>query len=166
MHLRTFVFVSALAATSGTSLFARQSWQVPSDRPGVETLRDEHGQAARAQRAHGPEAQALPPSSLVANWTALGPFGGDIEDVQVSPIDPNLVLAGLAPSSGGGGAMYRSTDGGATWSTVPTLDGKAVYDIAFAPDGTAYAGTIDGVWKSVNNGVSFTATNLGIGLND
>ncbi len=166
MQLRTFVFVSALAATSGTTLLARQSWQVPSDRPGVETLRDEHGQATRAQRAHGPEALALPPSSLVANWQALGPFGGDIDDVQVSPIDPNLVLAGLAPSSGGGGAMYRSTNGGATWSAVASLDGKLVHDIAFAPDGTAYAGTIDGVWKSTNGGATFTNLPLGIGLND
>ncbi|MCY2960988.1 MAG: hypothetical protein NTY35_12560 [Planctomycetota bacterium] len=166
MHLRSFVFVSALAATSGATLLARQSWQVPSDHPGVEVLQDPQGQRTIAQRARGESAVPVPNSALIANWQALGPFGGDIEDVQVSPIDPNLVLAGLAPSSGGGGAMFRSTNGGASWNNVATLDGKSVYDIAFAPDGTAYAGTIDGVWKSVNGGASFTNLPLGIGLND
>jgi len=166
MHLRSFLTLSFLATAGATPLLARQSWQILGGSSNLSVLEDDHGQRDQAQRPRAPEAQPLPQSALVANWQALGPFGGDIEDVQVSPTDPNLVLAGLAPSSGGGGAMYRSTNGGATWSTVATLDGKAVYDIAFASDGTAYAGTIDGVWKSVNNGASFTATNLGIGLND
>src|SRR5690606_22257794 len=96
----------------------------------------------------------------------LGPFGGDIDDVQVSPVDANIVLAGLAPASGGAGTLFRSTDGGTTWNTVASLDGKLVHDLAFAPDGTAYAGTLDGVWKSVNGGATFTNLPLGIGLND
>ena len=48
-----------------------------------------------------------------AAWEALGPFGGDADDVAASPADPNIVLCGLAPSLGGGG-LYRSTDAGAT----------------------------------------------------
>ena len=121
----------------------------------------------RAVALAGAVGEPQPPAALVAaDWQALGPFGGDIEDVQASPADANLVLAALAPSSGGGGGLYRSTDGGATWSKVATLDGKSCYDVAFAPDGTAYVGTIDGVWKSTNAGASFTALNLGIGLND
>jgi len=164
MHSYNFAFVAVLAATSAAPVSARQSWTMPPTLPGVETLRDESGRQARALRDPG-AIDAIPSSALVSNWRALGPFGGDIEDVQASPIDPNIVLAGLAPASGSGGAMYRSTNAGATWATVPSLQ-LPVYDIAFAPDGTAYAGTIDGVWKSTNGGSSWTALNLGIGLND
>jgi photosystem II stability/assembly factor-like uncharacterized protein len=101
-----------------------------------------------------------------ANWVPLGPFGGDVEDVSASPIDPNIVLAGIAPDGSSGGTLYRSTDAAATWSEVAALSGTSVFDIEFAPDGTAYIGTQDSVWTSTDDGVSWTQLNLGIGLND
>ena len=55
-----------------------------------------------------------------AAWTSLGPNGGDVQDVAVSPTDPNLVLTGLAPSGGGGGSLYRSTNGAADWQEITT----------------------------------------------
>lgn len=158
--LAAFVF----AATAATSLSARQGWTLPPTEPGVETLRDESGRQTRALRDQA-ATDASSNSALVANWQALGPFGGDIDDVQASPIDANIVLAGLAPASGSGGGMYRSTDAGASWTAVASLT-LPVYDIAFAPDGTAYAGTIDGVWKSTTGGSSWVPLSLGIGVND
>lgn len=100
-----------------------------------------------------------------ADWRALGPFGGDVEAVAVSPTNANIMLAGLAPASGTG-KLYRSTNAGVSWSEVVALAGKNVYDIAFAPAGTAYIGTTDGVWKSTNNGANWTQLGLGIGAND
>ena len=106
------------------------------------------------------------PSALgTANWTAVGPFGGDVSDVSVSTANAAIVLAGLAPSSGGGG-LYRSTDGGASWSALPALNGQPVYDIEFDPAGIAYIGTLDGVRRSTDDGATWTTLNLGIGLND
>ncbi len=99
-------------------------------------------------------------------WVALGPFGGDVEGVAASPANASIVLAGVAPASGGGGALYRSTDAGATWSIVAALNGISVFDVVFAPDGTAYAGTLEGVWKSTDHGANWTQLSLGIGLND
>lgn len=104
--------------------------------------------------------------TCAADWSTLGLFGGDAQDVAASPTVPNVVLCGTAPASGFGGTLFRSTDGGATWAPVPTLANISVYDIEFASDGTVYIGTIDSVWKSTNNGVSFTQLNLNIGLND
>jgi len=101
-----------------------------------------------------------------AAWTAIGPFGGDVQDAAVSPSDPNLMLAGLAPGGSSGGRLYRSTDGGANWTVVTGQTTTSVYDIEFASDGAIYIATIDSVRKSTNGGVSFTTLNLGIGLND
>ena len=43
-------------------------------------------------------------------------FGGDVEDVAVSTVNADLVLAGIAPSGSSGGTLYHSSDGGATWT--------------------------------------------------
>jgi hypothetical protein len=105
------------------------------------------------------------PATDGQSWSALGPFGGDVQDVASSPTVPATMLAGLAPSGSVGGSMYRSTDSGASWAIVPALSTTSVYDIEFAPDGTAYAGTISGVWKSTDAGASWTQLTLGIGIN-
>ena len=68
-------------------------------------------------------------------WVSLGPPGGDVFDAAASTVDANIVLAGLAPGGSFGGTLYRSTDGGNTWSEVQALDGTSVFDIEFAPDG-------------------------------
>ncbi|MBX6325777.1 MAG: hypothetical protein IRY93_07050 [Chthoniobacterales bacterium] len=84
----------------------------------------------------------------------------------MSTTNPAIVLAGIAPGGGFGGSLYRSTDTGNTWSEVSALTGISVFDVEFAPDGTAYIGTQDSVRKSTDEGLSWTVLNLGIGLND
>ena len=86
------------------------------------------------------------------DWFSLGPPGGDVFDAAVSTADPTIVLAGIAPDGSFGGTLYRSADGGNTWSEVPPLDGKSVFDIEFAADGAAYIGTHDSVWRSTDGG--------------
>jgi photosystem II stability/assembly factor-like uncharacterized protein len=49
---------------------------------------------------------------------------------------------------------------------VLPLDGISVFDIEFAPDGSAYIGTQDSVRRSTDGGMSWTLLNLGIGVND
>jgi photosystem II stability/assembly factor-like uncharacterized protein len=99
-------------------------------------------------------------------WSLLGPPGGDVADAAVSTIDPNIVLAGIAPDSSFNGALYRSSDGGNTWLEVPALAGTSVYDIEFAAGGNAYIATLDGVRESSDGGLSWIPHNLGIGVND
>jgi photosystem II stability/assembly factor-like uncharacterized protein len=91
-----------------------------------------------------------------------------VSDVAASTVDANVVLAGLAPGGSFGGTLYRSSDGGNTWSEVPALDGTSVFDIEFAPapDNTTYLGTQDSIRKSTDGGLSWVTLNLGIGLND
>lgn len=100
-----------------------------------------------------------------ANWTPIGPYGGNVADVAESPVNPNIVLAGGVGSIGGGD-LYRSVDGGSTWSLEPALSGRSIFDIEFAGSGAAYLGTSDGVWKSIDGGVSWFQLDIGVGLND
>lgn len=169
MALTALPLVLSLASLSNQGDLP-QAWDVQNPtQPGVRERMDEHGHVARAFvdspggvefRRHG-GALAL----VASNWSALGPFGGDVSDVASSPINSSLVLASLAPSSGGGG-MFRSDDAGATWTEVGSLSGLAIYDIEFDPAGIAYIGTLDGVQKSVDGGLNWTNQPLGIGLND
>jgi photosystem II stability/assembly factor-like uncharacterized protein len=99
-------------------------------------------------------------------WSSLGPPGGDVFDAAVSTTDFNIALAGIAPDGSFGGTLYRSTDAGSAWSEVLALTGISVFDIEFAPEGTAYIGTQDSARKSSDGGVSWTVLNLGIGAND
>jgi photosystem II stability/assembly factor-like uncharacterized protein len=99
-------------------------------------------------------------------WARLGPPGGDVFDAAASTVDPNIALAGLAPGGSFGGTLYRSSDGGNTWSPLPALNGTSVFDIEFAADGTAYLGTQDSVRKSTDGGLTWVTLNLGIGAND
>ncbi|HEV2840526.1 MAG TPA: hypothetical protein VGW39_04305, partial [Chthoniobacterales bacterium] len=99
-------------------------------------------------------------------WSLLGPPGGDVADVAVSTVDPNIVLAGIAPDSSFNGTLFRSSDAGNTWSEVPALAGNSVYDIEFAAGGNAHIATLDSVWQSTDGGLTWTARNLGIGVND
>ncbi len=134
--------------------------------PSHEVRTDDLGRRAVAG---APERQRPAPaiSALqAAAWKSLGPFGGDIADVKVSPANASIVLAAFAPASGAGGGIFRSIDAGATWTAVAQLNGLAVYKIAFAPDGTAYAASLDAVWKSTDGGAVWTQKPLGIGLND
>lgn len=126
--------------------------------------KDSAGHAARALLDAPPLAPRGGAAKLVdSGWSPVGPFGGDIADVSASPTDANLVLAGIAPGSGFGGGLFLSADAGATWSEVAALSGTAVYDIEFDPAGKIYLGTSYSVWSSLDNGVSWTTENLGIG---
>src|SRR5262245_4407711 len=168
LRLLSFTIPALCALVTGSSAaHAQSSWPGAATPGGPASLVDEMGQRAVAARLHHEPAGKPPVSSLVpAAWQGLGPFGGDIADVQVSPVDGSIVLAALAPTSGGGG-LERSTNGGASWSLVASLTNVTCYAIAFAPDGTAYVGTVDGVWKSTNGGATFApTTSLGIGPND
>lgn len=105
------------------------------------------------------------PGGKTSQWTALGPFGGDVAAVAVSPVDSGTVLAGIAPGSGAPGTLYRSIDGAENWTAVDDLSGTSVYDVEFAGNGSAFVATSDAVWTSTDAGATWARLDLGIGLN-
>ena len=124
----------ATAATANVQLNSKNA--TPRDNP--YRYLDEKGNRAngiKSRPAVPAKHQGKRPAGTGA-WVSLGPPGGDVFDVAASTVDANIVLAGLAPGGSFGGTLYRSSDGGNTWSEVPALDGTSVFDIEFAPDGT------------------------------
>ncbi len=72
-------------------------------------------------------ADALPPSTWVALASLPGAGGAPVFAVAVDPINDRAVVAGA-----GQGSLYRSIDGGATW-TQALRGNSAVLTIAYSP---------------------------------
>jgi photosystem II stability/assembly factor-like uncharacterized protein len=87
-------------------------------------------------------------------WTRLGPEGGVVTVVLADPSAGSRIYAGLA-----GGGVFRSTDGGLSWSAT-TLTNPHVHAIAADPaaPGTLYAGTDAGLMKSTDQGATWSPT--------
>src|SRR6266446_8664656 len=152
--------------SEGTIADKRHSQQDPANSPRRNF--DQHGNRASTVGLMHRHAAKHRQAKTVGGgaWSSLGPPGGDVFDAAVSTTNPDIALAGLAPDGSVGGTLYRSSDGGNTWSEVSALDGTSVFDIEFAPDGTAYLGTQASIWKSTDGGLSWAVLNLGIGTND
>ena len=96
--------------------------------------------------------------------TSINPSGLDwwfINRIAVSPANPQIVLAGTTTGTGTGGTtasgkVYRSTNGGISWSKVGDFQGL---DVKFDPNNpnNAIVGSDDGyVYYSSNAGVNWT----------
>jgi hypothetical protein len=94
------------------------------------------------------------------HWTFSGvglpTFAAEVAALAIDPVTPSTVYA----TEGAG--VFKSTDGGATWShaglSIPA--GPLVIDPR-APT-TLYASTADGVFKSTDGGADWTASNTGL----
>jgi len=93
-------------------------------------------------------------------WFSSGPEGGEINVVAVDPLTPTTVYAA------GDGGVWKSWDGGASWSACNT--GRSHLTVrAFAMDSThpqvLYAGGWrSGVTTSIDGGATWTTANTGL----
>jgi photosystem II stability/assembly factor-like uncharacterized protein len=100
-------------------------------------------------------------SAGVNVWSGNGPEGGTINALVLDPVTPATVYAATA-----GGGVFKSVNGGGSWSAVNTgLDHRMVYSLAIDPvtPEILYAGTaLGGVYKSIDSGESWSPASSGL----
>src|SRR4030095_8693034 len=81
-------------------------------------------------------------------WTNMGPFGGDVEALAIDPQNPSTVYAGTATG------LFKSTDGGGSWSVLKTPLPGGFGFLATDPQtpSTVYVGNGSGALKSIDGG--------------
>jgi photosystem II stability/assembly factor-like uncharacterized protein len=88
----------------------------------------------------------------------LDPRDGFVLDsIVVDADNPSTLFVGAWKDSDNGG-LFISHDGGRTWSQSARFTGKAVHALAQAPSNSRilFAGTLEGVFRSVDSGVTWS----------
>ncbi|NNE43142.1 MAG: hypothetical protein HKN12_02950, partial [Gemmatimonadetes bacterium] len=88
--------------------------------------------------------------------------------IAVHDLNPNVVIVGTGEGAGGasGVGVLKSTDGGATWNTtglsfgLPSGHGFHVMEVN-PLTGTVIAGATDGLWRSTDQGDTWTQVKTG-----
>lgn len=101
---------------------------------------------------------AVPLSALPGEWRNLGPDGGSVYTLAIAPSNPQVMYAGVE------GGLYKSLDGGASWTYAGRGLDFAIPVASIAVDplqaSTVYVGQVAGVFKSVNGGQSWVRMGL------
>lgn len=102
-----------------------------------------------------------------ASFTLLNTFGSVLENqikyIEIGNNDPNIIYANQQPASGNTGTLWKTTDGGLTWNTLPIPSGNSrKMVLALDPENDqhlfiAYPSGANGTktFESINGGVSF-----------
>ncbi len=97
-------------------------------------------------------------SFLTADWESIGPYGGPLGVVATAPSDENIVyVAGYREPA----YVFRSTDGGATWSKRSILSDQ-LFCLAVDPANPLilYAGSKQSVYKSIDGGATWSCDSI------
>ncbi len=110
----------------------------------------------------------LPGSVLIriddAGWKDISPDENPVVELIIDPLTPTTLYAVTRTSYGSSGAVYRSSDRGDTWTAITTGlpgSGTTVLGIDRSTPQILYAGTRDGVFKTIDGGDSWAAANSG-----
>ncbi len=100
-------------------------------------------------------------------WQNNRPRQGWVSWLAYDPVDPNIAYATFS-TFGGGAHVWKSTDGGATWSPLDGTGAGALPDvpvntIVIDPSNTShlYIGTDVGVFSSLDGGATWMVENTG-----
>lgn len=95
-----------------------------------------------------------------ASWTRLAQLGAPAEmvldHIVIDPSNPYIIYiaAWNAQAPNSDGDIFRSGDGGETWTVLPGMRGKSIRALALAPSDPSIlvAGALDGVFRSRDHG--------------
>jgi photosystem II stability/assembly factor-like uncharacterized protein len=96
------------------------------------------------------------------SWKPIGPDGGNVQALAVSPALPDVILAGLGIGYSDG--LFRSVDRGKSWSPAANVS-DIIFDLAIDAQGRAvYATSERGFLKSTDGGVRWSVLDEAPGL--
>lgn len=101
------------------------------------------------------------------NWTGLGPIVGSppgdlvAQSLAIDPASPDTVYVG-GFTVNGGFSVYKSTDGGANWSSTPLTALVTALALDASTPATLLAGTVDGIARTTNAATSWSFENAGL----
>jgi photosystem II stability/assembly factor-like uncharacterized protein len=174
---------AALIALTLAAAFAPQHMRAQSGRSPFDSLRfRDIGPAASGGRIHDLQIDPKDPAVLYVAAATGGIWKSTNKGVTWKPIfehqpdntfgalaihprDSNIIWAGTGEnnnrqSSSWGGGVYRSTDGGATWSYLGLHDTRSIGRVVLDPDdpNVAYVAAVGNLWReSEERGVYKTA---------
>jgi photosystem II stability/assembly factor-like uncharacterized protein len=97
-----------------------------------------------------------------ASWSRLAHLGNSfdmvLDHIVVDATDTQIMyVSAWSAESSTTGDLFRSKDGGKTWSTLPDMHGRSIRAVAIAPSDpkTLVAGALDGVFRSRDSGDSW-----------
>ncbi|MBL7139189.1 MAG: T9SS type A sorting domain-containing protein [Bacteroidales bacterium] len=97
-------------------------------------------------------------------WVSVGPFGGDVVDLAIDPLNPDVLFAAA-------GLPFVSDDGGDTWSILTELAGISsgiINSFETTGNGTIFATALyifGKVFRSTNGGSSWHTRNIPVNSN-
>ena len=104
---------------------------------------------------------AIPPNSYLNQnnrWVSIGPYGGDVRSLAISPLDSNIIYAGT-----GDGGIYKSENSGLTWSFLQFPNSWSHHLVIHPNNDSILYGVISNsvIAKTTNGGISWTQTQPG-----
>lgn len=105
---------------------------------------------------------AAPLCAVPGSWRVLGPDGGSVFDLAFAPSRPQALYAATA------GGVYRSLDGGASWSYSNAGLDETLPAVSLAVDPvhplTVYAAQNGGIYRSRDGGASWLSVSPELGF--
>jgi photosystem II stability/assembly factor-like uncharacterized protein len=97
-----------------------------------------------------------------ATWKRLARLGKVddlvVDNIVVDSSDPKTIYAGVWQLDKADGGIFVSHDRGATWTSIPDMEGKSIRALSQAPSDSniLVAGAISGVYRSSDSGAHWT----------
>jgi len=93
-------------------------------------------------------------------WSRFARIGESeyvLDHIYFHPLDPRIIYVAAWSVNGQNGELFRTDDGGRSWSSLKDMKGKSIRSLTIAPSNPKMivAGALDGVYRSDDGGKRF-----------